>query len=58
MFRVPIDGKFVSMCEVNTLDKRTEFYATLSEPIPVYTVPNKPERETTINSTTHERSTT
>lgn len=41
VFRVPINGEFVSMCEANALGKREEFYATLSEtskPVPAYTV--------------------
>lgn len=40
VFRVPIDGQLVSMCEVNALGKREEFYASLSEsctPNPAYT---------------------
>jgi hypothetical protein len=49
MFRVPINGEFVSMCEANALGKREEFYATLSEtskPIPAYTVSHKQEART------------
>ena len=47
VFRVPIDGQFVSMCEANALGKREEFYATLSEstqPNPAYAVPHIPAR--------------
>ena len=52
IFRVPINGEFVSMCEANALGKREEFYATLSKtsgPIPAYIPLNirRPDRRPT-----------